>query len=277
MKKVKAVNGYTIYEATKRDENKYNVTEGYFYIYFSSDIRDYGLAYSYMEWEAGSIEEAEELCKGSNYAIAREIVEERTTAATYEEIEEVEALLNAGLSAEEIEEVEERKEEKKMKLAGTYFYGNEASNYAKENGYLDYATLAKAFDAVLNNDIMQKTYDIGYWEQESGFIDNSEEIEELNDRISELMLDNEEDEHTEEIDELQERIDELEDEQNGYEEIFQYFIVSDNGARILKECNEIVFYNEELDMYIWGVTHWGTSWDYVLTDIKLNCGEEAYR
>ena len=107
MKKIKAINGYTIYEATKRDENKYNVEEGYFYIYFSSDIRDYGISNSEWDWEAGSIEEATNWCTSSNYAIAKEIVEERTTAATYEEIEEVEALLNAGLSVEEIEEGEE--------------------------------------------------------------------------------------------------------------------------------------------------------------------------
>ena len=43
---------------------------------------------------------------------------------------------------------------KNNKLAGTYFCGNEASDYAKEKGYLDYATLAKAFDAALNNNIM---------------------------------------------------------------------------------------------------------------------------
>lgn len=131
----------------------------------------------------------------------------------------------------------------KNKLYGTTFCGNEASDYAKENGYLDYATLAKAFDAVLNNNIMQLTSEIGYWEQENGFVDNSDELE------------NEE-----------------------YYEIFQYYIISDSGADILKEwTNEIVFYNEELDMYVWGVTHWGTSWNYVLTDIKLNCGDEAFR
>ena len=28
------------------------------------------------------------------------------------------------------------------------------------------------------------------------------------------------------------------------------------------------------DLYIWGVTHWGTSWDYVLTDIRYN--EDGY-
>lgn len=152
-----------------------------------------------------------------------------------------------------------------MFVHGKYFYGNEVSEYGQEHGYVDYRTLAKAFDAVMNNDIIQKTIDIGYWEQESGFVDHSEEIEEL-------MLDNENDEHTEKIDELQEKINELEEEQeNAYNaDIYQYFIVDGNGAEILQEAGEIVFYNEALDMYVWGVTHWGTSWDYVLTDIKCN-------
>ncbi|MBO5828896.1 MAG: hypothetical protein J6R59_10665 [Paludibacteraceae bacterium] len=159
-----------------------------------------------------------------------------------------------------------------MVVHGKYFYGNEISEYGQQNGYVDYGTLAKSFDAVLNNDIIQKTYDIGYWEQESGTIDNTEEIEELQEQIEELMLDNENDEHTEEIEELQDKINELEEEQeNSYnEECFQYYIVSDNGAEILKEINEIVYYNEELDMYVWGVTHWGTAWSYVLTNIKCN-------
>ena len=159
-----------------------------------------------------------------------------------------------------------------MVVHGKYFYGNEISEYGQQNGYVDYGTLAKSFDAVLNNDIIQKTYDIGYWEQESGMVDNTEEIEELQEQIEELMLDNENDEHTEEIEELQDKINELEEEQeNSYnEECFQYYIVSDNGAEILKEINEIVYYNEELDMYVWGVTHFGTAWSYVLTDIKCN-------
>lgn len=159
-----------------------------------------------------------------------------------------------------------------MLVHGEYFYGNKISDYGIEHGRVDYGTLAKAFDAVLNNDIIQKTYDIGYWEQESGFVDNTEEIEELNEQISELMLDNENDEHTEEIEELQAKIEELEEEQeNSYnEDIYQYYIVSDNGAKILEEINEIVFYNDELDMYVWGVTHFGTSWSYVLTNIKCN-------
>lgn len=49
-----------------------------------------------------------------------------------------------------------------MFVHGKYFYGNEVSEYGQEHGYVDYRTLAKAFDAVMNNDIIQKTIDIGY-------------------------------------------------------------------------------------------------------------------
>ena len=128
----------------------------------------------------------------------------------------------------------------KMKLYGNYFYGNEISAYGQENGFLDYGTLAKSFDAVLNNGIMNATCEIGYWEQESGW---------------------------------------AEDESGDYYEpdVYQTYIVSDQGAEILKEINEIVWYNSELDMYVWGVTHYGTSWSYVLTDVPCNCGESAYQ
>lgn len=152
-----------------------------------------------------------------------------------------------------------------------YFYGNKISDYGLEHGYVDYRTLAKAFDAVLSNGIIEKTYDIGYWEQESGFCDNSDYIEELQAKIEELEeLEGKE----EEIAALEEEIKELEEEQeNYYPECYQYYIVSDNGAEILKDYNEIVFYNDKLDMYVWGVTHWGTSWDYVLTNIKLELND----
>ena len=54
------------------------------------------------------------------------------------------------------------------------------------------------------------------------------------------------------------------------EMVFQDYIISEYGYEFLQEfTDELVFYNEKLDMYIWAVTHFGTSWDYVLTDIKL--------
>ena len=54
-------------------------------------------------------------------------------------------------------------------------------------------------------------------------------------------------------------------------EIFQYYIISSHTAVELQEhTNEVILYNEGLDIYLLGVTHFGTSWDYVLTDIKIN-------
>ena len=184
-----------------------------------------------------------------------------------------------------------------LKLAGVYFCGNKASDYAIEQGYLDYATLAKSFDAVLQNNIMSFEEYQDYWERENGIIDNSEEIDELKEELDELesgknyateesgntyvyFVDDDGNEITgddaEKIDarisELEEQIEELEYEQENDAEIFQYYIISDAGAEILKDyTDEIVFYNRVLDMYVWGVTHWGTSWDYVLTNIPLNC------
>ena len=171
-----------------------------------------------------------------------------------------------------------------------YYYGNAISEYGMQKGYVDYATLAKCFDAVLNNDIMSLTYDIGYWEQVSGIIDNTDDIEELEekrDELEEKQKDLEDDleqvqessknniiielkKIENEIDNLNDQIEELEREQNDYQEVFQWFIVDDWGAKLLQEIDQIVYYNETLDMYLWGVTHYGTSWDYVLTSIAID-------
>lgn len=122
--------------------------------------------------------------------------------------------------------------ERTMKmLFGNTIYGEKVSDYGLENGYLDYYTLSKLVgDSVLNNYIFEY---VGYenWELESGL---------------------------------------EEDEDGNYLEVYQYYIITDSGARFLSDyTDELVFYNEELDMYLWGVTHFGTSWDYVLTNIKL--------
>lgn len=174
-----------------------------------------------------------------------------------------------------------------MKLYGDTFYGNQVSEYGRENNRLDYGTLAKAFDAVLANNIISDTSDLGYWEQISGFVDNSVEIEELQEESESLQdelneLDDENENDGKRIDEINARLEEIDDEINdlendeSYDEIFQYFIISNQGAEILKEINEIVFYNDSLDLYVWGVTHYGTSWSYVLTDVEINAGDEAF-
>lgn len=52
------------------------------------------------------------------------------------------------------------------------------------------------------------------------------------------------------------------------QEVFQWYIVPESALWILEQNNEITYYSEKADMYLWGVTHWGTAWDYVLTDIQ---------
>lgn len=184
------------------------------------------------------------------------------------------------------------------KIYGTVFYENKISDYGKKNGRVDYDTLSKAFDKVLNNNIMKITRGIGVWEQIHGFIDNSEEIKELEEMIealeSEIAELNEEIEELEEmelevdetkvaeceskkeeIEELEDKIRELEEEENI--EISQYYIISAEGAEILMDWTDgIIFYNETLDMYVWGITHWGTDWKFTLTDIEIVSDEDIF-
>lgn len=125
-----------------------------------------------------------------------------------------------------------RQEERSITLYNGKAYGHKVSRYGMEHGYLDYLTLSNIVgDCVLNNNVMSHTGSYE-WELVSGGI-----------------LDEEDD----------------------YYEIYQWYIITDSGARFLEECtDEIVYYHEAMDMYLWGITHFGTSWDYVLTDIKLN-------
>lgn len=184
-----------------------------------------------------------------------------------------------------------------------YFCGNKISAYGLENGRVDYGTLAKSFDAVLNNEIINVFPE--YWEKENGWIDNSDEIDEIQEEIETLEekrdnIESElmdfcsvctredcsgycEDDRTArkleeidaEIERLEKEIERLEEEQDDEPEIFQWYIVSDCGASILKDyTSEIIYYNEKLDMYLWGITHYGTAWDYVLTDIRIKLDDD---
>lgn len=106
MKKVKSLNGYSIFEAGPRDVDKYGYEAGSFYVFFSSDIRDFGIANSSPEYDGLDTLEAAEACCLGNYAKAREIVEGSTTAASFEEIAEVERQLDNGEIDDDGEPVE---------------------------------------------------------------------------------------------------------------------------------------------------------------------------
>lgn len=122
-------------------------------------------------------------------------------------------------------------------LNGSTWYGYEASDYAKENGYLDYYTFSRAFSHILNNGIRCDLEEKGFYFDVVNGCDYDEDTDE-------------------------------------YADIFQEYIVPGWAVdEIFTDTNEIVFYCEQLDLYIWGVTHYGTAWDYVLTDIKINTEE----
>lgn len=115
-----------------------------------------------------------------------------------------------------------------------YFYEQEISNYGVNNGYVDYYTLARSFNAVLCNNIAELFYSKHGFEPE---LINGTDYDEEN---------------------------------NYYKNIHQYYIIDEEGCDILTQyTNEIVYYIAALDIFIWGVTHCGTHWSRVLTDIPL--------
>lgn len=128
-------------------------------------------------------------------------------------------------------------------------------------------------------DVIDEDKSVKWNKEDSDEIDNlKSQIEEIEDK----MEDNDKNSNDyktfkKEIDEMNNRINELQEQQDNLPEVFQWFIVNDAGADIIKRyTNDPLYYNNDLDMYLWGVTHYGTSWDYVLTDIELNCGDEAF-
>ena len=108
-------------------------------------------------------------------------------------------------------------------------YGYKVSEYGLEHGYMDYLTLSKIVGGCIMNNEIIPETGFENWDMVNGDYDEDE-----------------------------------------YHEIYQYFIITWMGYEFLREyTDEFVFYNEKLDMYVWGITHFGTSWDYVLTDIQL--------
>lgn len=118
-----------------------------------------------------------------------------------------------------------------------YFYGVEISEEEINNGYINYRTLATAFDAVLCNDITKLFFT------------------EINGTYQEAELYNGTD---------------YNEEEDYYYDIYQYYIIDNNGVSILEDnTDEIIYYLPELDIYVWGVTHLGTPWNGVNTNIKI--------
>ena len=248
------------------------------------------------------------------------------------------------------------------------FCGQRISDYGRQNGSVDYAALARSFDAVLCNEIVNTHL----WEDAdlvSARPDHTERLEEIADRLEELERLTEEkesdkediedekdsiemaiadaytamekleralyeideagdyieglpdyegpdswdirsevesayddltdytteqeearDELDEKLEKLEKKLEKLEKEQNELEseqeeleaeqdyiaEVFQWYIISDEGAHILEQYlpYEVIYYVPALDVYVWGVCHYGTSWTHVLTGIPCETYDE---
>lgn len=112
-------------------------------------------------------------------------------------------------------------------VAGKYFMGKMISPYGLEKGFVDYATLAKSFQKIRKDDILDLEEES--WRLVHGF-DNDDYWE---------------------------------------AEAQEFYIIDSDGVEILTDwTDEFIWYNVTLDLWVWGVTHTGTRWDYVLTDIE---------
>ena len=161
------------------------------------------------------------------------------------------------------------------------YYDVTASNTGIENNRVDEETLFQVIKGISADDIFKKTqeYGIGYWELVNGSLyvhydceGNDYTDEEAQERIQELeeLIDNADEEaQADEIAAWEADIQNLED---GVEyDIHQIYLVSEKAARILiEESDEIVFYNQELNAYVWCITFCGADWSEVLTSIPLN-------
>lgn len=124
--------------------------------------------------------------------------------------------------------------------------------YEKEKGYASYRTIVEYFigDIVLCNNITEideSVYD-NLTIEEKYYNENDEEITE----------------------------EEYYNDDNAYcdrstPEIYQYYLchVSDYGKEQCEKAGLILSYSDKLECDVLCVDHWGTSWDYVLTDVKL--------
>jgi len=113
----------------------------------------------------------------------------------------------------------------------------------KDGDYLSYRQLIDHYvnnGLILNNDIMKETFEIGYWETWNGEDYNEEE--------------------------------------DYYKDVYQYYIIDEYDAdRLADDTDELIYYNETLNLYLLGVTHFGTPWDGVSTDYIITTDYNKYR
>lgn len=126
--------------------------------------------------------------------------------------------------------------------------GNKITEYEKEHNRLSYKNLIDYCfcDMVLCNNIVEKF--------NLDLLNNIPSFDTLPD------------------DEKKEYIDEDDYYNQWYDECYQYYIVELNCDEdfIINNTNLLLYYCDDLEVYVLGVDHFGTSWDYILTNAKLD-------
>ena len=125
---------------------------------------------------------------------------------------------------------------------------------------------------VLCNNIVNVDEDL-LWNRECGFDDYDELYK---NKLEELKEENKEELENGEIsiEELEEQARDYAEEEQDNLEFYQYFIIdiSNWDLEYLKECGQKtlqICYSDKLDCYVLCVGHFGTGWDYVGSDFKL--------
>ena len=149
------------------------------------------------------------------------------------------------------------------KLISRSYFNQVASDYAKENNKLDYAGLAKLVGShILCNNITEVDPSI-FENVHCGslyYIDEDRAKDDYEYHVEVCK------EKGEEYPPYEEWLEENEDDYKCEDEIYQYYLVDDTYW--LEKAGELVLYSDLLDCYVWCITHCGTGWDYVLTDIE---------
>ena len=148
--------------------------------------------------------------------------------------------------------IKEREKEKMNKYG--LLKNEKMGDYEKEQGRASYRTLVNYYigDIVLCNNIVNEDESVFYnMEQE----DTTKYYNENGEEISEEEYYNDDNAYTE----------------NEEQEIFQYYLCN-LGQWEREQAQKhglILSYSDKLDCDVLCVDHWGTSWDYVLTDTPL--------
>ena len=147
------------------------------------------------------------------------------------------------------------------------------SNYEKEHGKFSISNLIKHFeiDMVLCNNIT--SMDI-YCINELKCIDIDDVETWINEYYPELLIDEFEVESFNDLtdDDIEDIINDygydIMNDLGIYTDVYQYFIINECDVEYL-ENDYPIFYCDELDLYIVGITHFGMSWSMIYTTVDI--------